>query len=60
MCIVKTVAGWGGRSNIRCVYIYITIYTYIPTYTTPIDAFVDFMPYFHRSGSLLATKAEKN
>lgn len=32
----------GGRSNIRCVYIYITIYiyTYIPTYTTPIDAFV--------------------
>lgn len=21
MCIVKTVAGWGGRSNIRCVYI---------------------------------------
>ena len=38
----------GGRSNIRCVYIYITIYThiytYIPTYTTPIDAFVDFMP----------------
>ena len=44
LCIVKTVAGWGVDPTYD-VYTYTYIYTYIPTYTTPIDAFVDFMPF---------------
>lgn len=53
-----------GRSNIRCVYIYITIYIHIYIYSYIYHSHPclceNFMPFFHRSGSLLATKAEKN
>lgn len=55
----KNCCWMGGRSNIRCVYIYIHIlhiFLHIPLPSMPLLISCP----LHRSGSLLATKAEKN